>query len=154
MTESQMAAAIFKRFNDAWFAAATAALGSVPVYSMENQPAPEVTPRAHVEILDGDSEQYTIGTRAKIRREGLVVVRLTTDPDIGRKQSDLMVQAVREVYERRRLYQPSPPPGEEGIVLRVGTATPVKNDRDRDQLRVVNVSIPFEWYEARTFVGG
>lgn len=150
MTEVEMAAAIMKRWDDAWSAASTAAIGSSVPSDKENVIVPEGTlPRASVEILDGDSEQYTIGGRAKMQRTGVVVVRLVTKPGIGRKQSDQLIGAVRSVFERRRLYQPSAPRGEDGIVLHAATPTVVKNDRDGRQARVVNVSIPFEWYETQ-----
>ena len=149
MTEPEMAAAIFKRFNDVFPAAALAALGVAVPYAFENQPRPESTPFAYVEILDGDSEEWTIGPRAKVRREGTIVVRLTGAPDVGRKQLDLLAQVVRDVYERRHLYQPAPGPGEDGVALHAATVTVVRGDRDRDQLRVVNVGISFDWYETR-----
>lgn len=154
MNQSEMSAAIMKRWDDAWPGASTAVLGSAVTSFKENwvadEPSP-TTPYAVIEILDGDTEPYTLGPRAKSERTGTVVVRLVGEVGVGRKQLDLLVRAARAVFERRRLMPASPRAGEDGVIFRGrGAVTPVKQGRDALQQRIINVSFDFDWYETTT----
>lgn len=122
---------------------------SVP-YSFDNINAAQSVPRAAVNIISLDSDQQTMGPRAKIFREGLVEVRLYGEKNVGRRQLDELCDHVKTVFERRKL-------GRVGgasvfgrtnrVITHTASVNELRRDRDSGELWIVSVTIPFEYVE-------
>lgn len=143
MDASAASRAIFRR----WIAFWPAQSGGVE-YSTDNNLKPEVVPHARVAIVSLDSEQYTLGPKGnrKWQRLGFIEVRLVDNLHTGRKLLDQLTGAVREIFEGVRF---ASGPGEDGIVTHASSVAELRREPDSDQLWLVTVTTPFEYYESR-----
>ena len=146
MNQAEASRAIFDR----WIAAWPGLSGSTP-YALDNTVIPEARPSALVNIVSFDSEQHTLGRRAKVRREGLIDVRLYGEVGVGRKQLDLLAGYARQVFERKRLAIAGELPTDQTlrtVVVRVGSVAELRRGtREAGALWGLSVTFPFEFYE-------
>lgn len=146
MNQAQASQAIFDRWIAAW-----PGLSSNVPYALDNTVIPEARPCAVVNIVSLESTQHTLGPRAKIRREGMIDVRIYGEVGEGRRGSDELVGFVRDVFERRRIGTGGAPAV--GATRRVVTHAASQNELRRDQdsggLWIVSVTIDFEYYDVR-----
>lgn len=142
MNQAQVSNALFGRFRDLW-----PSLSSGVAYHFDNvsfRPAGVTAPFARVGIISLDSEQHTIGPRAKLRREGIVEVRLYGATGNGRLELDQLAEHVRTIYERRRV---SGGPGELGIICESSTCAELRRDRDSSEFWILAVTTPFYYHQ-------
>lgn len=146
MNQLEATQAIFERWRTTW----PGLTSNVPS-SLDNVVSPQdALPRAVVNIISLDSEQQTLGPRAKMLREGLIEVRLYGRKGVGRGELDQLATHARVVFERRKL-------GRVGSATTLGTTNRVKTfaatvnelrrDRDSGELWILSVTIPFEFVE-------
>lgn len=144
MNQAEASAAIFKRWMDAW----PTPSGATP-YSLDNVGAGTVLPRAAVNLVSLDSNQYTLGPRAKMLREGMIDVRLYGELGEGRRRLDELAVVVRQVFERRSIGSNGlPTPGAtRRVITHAATVNELRRDRDSGGLWMLSITVPFEFYE-------
>jgi len=140
MNSAQANAAIIKRWLDAWPGASS----NVP-FSVDNIVKPEASTYAIMEILSLDTQQVTLGRKAKVRHDGIIQIRLVGPVNAGRGALDLLAQAVRVVLQRRRIG--ANPPHEMGIVTQIAEDAELRRDREAPGSWVLAVSVPFHYHE-------
>jgi hypothetical protein len=150
MNQREATDAIILRFRDRW----PTDSGGVP-YTVDNVVADvgaqDALPRAVLNIISFDSTRHTIGPRHKIKREGMIDVRLYDQVGVGRGGNDTLVEVVRGIFEERRIGTDggiTPPPGRtRRVICREASANELRRDREAGGLWLVSVTIDFEFYQ-------
>lgn len=145
MNLAESTAAIFERWRTTW-----PGLSSNVPYSFDNVTAPQTLPRAAVNIISLDSDQQTLGPRAKVLREGMIEVRLYGRRGVGRLELDTLAVHVKTVFERRKL-------GRVGgstivgrtnrVITHTASVNELRRDRDSGELWILSVTIPFDYVD-------
>ncbi len=143
MDQTQSSQAINRRWLEMWPALAPA----VP-YALDNIVKPDGNTYAQLSIVSGASEQWTMGPtgKRKWQRTGFVQVRLTGPINVGRGPLDDLAKHVRTIYEGVRFGKKV---GEHGIVTHESSISELRRDKDSNQLWILTVTTPFEFYEVR-----
>lgn len=146
MNQAEATRAIFDHWVGMW----PSLSGGIP-YSLDNTAVPIARPCAVVNIISLDSEQYTLGPRAKVLREGMIDVRIYDKVGVGRGGADELATHARTIFERRRIGTGGDPAvgSTRRVVTHAGSVNELRRDREAGGLWVLSVTFPYEFYDVR-----
>lgn len=147
MTPAQASTAVFKRFRARWTVLEPDLATKVAYDNLTFSENDANETYVRVAIISLDSEPWTIGGKgqAKVKRNGLIQVRINTSTNAGRKRGDDLSQQVVKIFQAVRfgVLQGR----DEGITTQISSVEELRRDSEAPHLWILNVTTPFEYYD-------
>lgn len=139
MTTRQAREAIKKRWLDLW----PTKSGGTP-YTFEALPKPQAPVFAVLSVIHTDGDIHTIGPRGKNENPGFIMVRLEGPVGVGTNQVDDLVEAVKQIYQRKHFARRQ---NDDGISTRKSNVSELTRDKEAPDRWVLTVTTSFVYYD-------